>query len=182
MAKLTQERILDMAEKIMLEKGMEQTTLYRIAQNLEVSHAALYKHYRNKEDLFQKLALRWLEETSRELFNWVGTPKKSKEENLHDWLWFLAGSKKKSYQTNREMFLLYTDYIEHNQELVKEHLDHLGKRAEEISGWKNQGRAIMTAFVYFHNPYFANRWEQLDYQESFEEVWYLLVSSKETSF
>lgn len=62
MARLSQEIILNMAEKIIYEKGMEKTTLYDIAGNLNVTHAALYKHYRNKEDLFQKLALRWLEE------------------------------------------------------------------------------------------------------------------------
>lgn len=55
MARLSQEIILNMAEKIIYEKGMEKTTLYDIAGNLNVTHAALYKHYRNKEDLISKI-------------------------------------------------------------------------------------------------------------------------------
>ncbi len=179
MARLTQKIILDMAGKIIYEKGMEKTTLYDIAKNLKVTHAALYKHYRNKEDLLQKLALRWLEETSRDLFTWEAKQKLSRQESLHEWLWLLARTKKKLYETDRRMFLLYTDYIEHNSELVAEHLGHLAQKAEEVSGWTNQGAAIITAFVYFHNPYFANRWGQADYSKLFEGVWSLLVNSKE---
>jgi len=175
MARLTQDKILDMAEKIIYEKGMAKTTLYDIAKNLEVTHAALYKHYRNKEDLFQKLALRWLEVTSHHLLIWESDRGTSQTENLHDWLWELAQTKKNLYLTDQRMFLLYTDYIEHNQELVAEHLNALGEKAEEISGWLNQGQGVITAFVYFHNPYFASRWTAADHQEHFESVWSLMV-------
>ncbi|MBC1547260.1 TetR/AcrR family transcriptional regulator [Listeria sp. FSL L7-0233] len=174
MARLSQEIILDMAEKIIYEKGMEKTTLYDIAGNLNVTHAALYKHYRNKEDLFQKLALRWLEETSREIFAWNSAAGQSPDDALHDWLWLLAGTKKKLYATDRKMFLLYTDYIEQNEALVKNHVEHLAQKAEEVSGRKEQGAAIITAFIYFHNPYFANRWEQEGHEELFERVWQLV--------
>ncbi|MBC2268089.1 TetR/AcrR family transcriptional regulator [Listeria sp. FSL L7-0083] len=171
MARLSQEIILDMAEQIIYEKGMEKTTLYDIAGNLNVTHAALYKHYRNKEDLFQKLALRWLEETSREIFAWAPNAEQTLDDALHDWLWLLADTKKKLYKTDRKMFLLYTDYIEQKEELVKNHVAHLVQKAEEVSGRVNQGDAIITAFIYFHNPYFASRWEQAGYAELFERVW-----------
>ncbi|EDO1165769.1 TetR family transcriptional regulator [Listeria innocua] len=171
MAKLSQEIILDMAEQIIYEKGMEKTTLYDIAGNLNVTHAALYKHYRNKEDLFQKLALRWLEETSREIFAWTKEKDASPDDALHDWLWLLADTKKTLYKTDRKMFLLYTDYIEQKEELVKNHIEHLAQKAEEVSGRVNQGDAIITAFIYFHNPYFASRWEKAGYAELFERVW-----------
>ncbi|ECL8005622.1 TetR/AcrR family transcriptional regulator [Listeria innocua] len=174
MARLSQEIILDMAEQIIYEKGMEKTTLYDIAGNLNVTHAALYKHYRNKEDLFQKLALRWLEETSREIFAWTKENDASPDDALHDWLWLLADTKKKLYKTDRKMFLLYTDYIEQKEELVKNHIEHLAQKAEKISGRVNQGDAIITAFIYFHNPYFASRWEKAGYAELFERVWQIV--------
>lgn len=174
MARLSQEIILNMAEKIIYEKGMEKTTLYDIASNLNVTHAALYKHYRNKEDLFQKLALRWLEETSREIFDWTQEAGQTPDDALHDWLWLLADTKKKRYKTDRKMFLLYTDYIEQNEELVKNHVAHLAQKAEEVSGRTNQGNAIITAFTYFHNPYFASRWEQAGYAKLFEDVWQIV--------
>ncbi|HDU3116239.1 TPA: TetR/AcrR family transcriptional regulator [Listeria monocytogenes] len=174
MARLSQEIILNMAEKIIYEKGMEKTTLYDIAGNLNVTHAALYKHYRNKEDLFQKLALRWLEETSREIFDWTQGAGQTPDDALHDWLWLLADTKKKRYKTDRKMFLLYTDYIEQNEELVKNHVAHLAQKAEEVSGRTNQGTAIITAFTYFHNPYFTSRWEQAGYADLFEDVWQIV--------
>lgn len=178
MAKLTEEKIFSMTEKIVYEKGMEKTTLYDVARNLGVTHAALYKHYRNKEDLFQKLALHWLEETSRELFEWVKPVTSSGKQALHDWLWILANTKKKLYHTDKRMFFLYTDYIEKNGELVEDHLQHLAEKAEGVSGWKGEGQAIITAFIYFHNPYFANRWSNEEYAALFEKVWRLVSEDK----
>ncbi|MGX7420513.1 TetR/AcrR family transcriptional regulator [Carnobacterium gallinarum] len=179
MAKLTQEKILTMTEMIIYEKGMEKTTLYDIAKRLGVTHAALYKHYKNKEDLFQKLALHWLAETSDPILAWKPEASLTKTEALHEWLWLLAQTKKALYKTDKRMFLLYTDYIEKNSDLVTQHLHHLAKKAEEISGWINFGEAILTAFVYFHNPYFANRWENDGYLELFEKLWQLLLQTKE---
>ncbi len=170
--------ILDMTEKVIYDKGMEKTTLYDVAKKLQVTRPALYKHYRNKEDLFQKLALRWLERTSKKLFAWKLHPGSSRKEQLHEWLWLLATTKKKLYEEDRRMFLLYTDYIEHDNHLVRIHLHELAKKAEEISGWENQGEAIIMAFIYFHNPYFADRWEQANYQRLFEEVWKLITENK----
>ena len=59
---------------------------------LGVTHA-LYKHYKNKDDLLQKLALKWLDNTSKDLFEW--SPKKGVDAEiaLHDWLWLLHVTK-----------------------------------------------------------------------------------------
>lgn len=174
MAKLTQALIFDVAEKLIYEQGMEKTTLYDIAFQLDVSHAALYRHYKNKEDLFRKLALHWLDKTSGPLLTWPVPPDKSWLEALHDWLWLLATTKKYLYQHDQRMFKLYTNYIENNQELVREHVAHLAQKAEEVSGLYGKGAAIVTAFTYFHNPHFAERWSQEGYEDLFESVFKLL--------
>ncbi|MEH7096924.1 TetR/AcrR family transcriptional regulator [Neobacillus vireti] len=177
MAILNKERILSVTEEIIIKKGVQKTTLSDIAKELGVTHAAFYKHYKNKEDLLQQLALRWLETTSKELLEWV-TPKGiSNKDALHDWLWLLATTKKKLYHNDRRMFRLYTDYLERTQVLVVEHLKQLAQKAESISGLNQLGPAIITAFVYFHNPYFADRWDSEFYEEMFEDVW-RLVSNK----
>src|SRR3954470_10601339 len=164
MAILNKETIFSVTEEIIMRKGVQKTTLSDIAKELGVTHAAFYKHYKNKEDLLQQLALRWLETTSRELLEWEAPKGVSSAVALHDWLWLLATTKKKLYHDDRGMFRLYTNYLESSQTLIKEHLQQLANKVESISGLKHSGNAIITAFVYFHNPYFADRWDNEIYQ------------------
>lgn len=176
MAILNKEKIFSVTEEIIMRKGVEKTTLSDIAKELGVTHAAFYKHYKNKEDLLQQLALRWLETTSKELLEWEVGNGLSSAVALHDWLWLLATTKKKLYHDDRRMFRLYTDYLERTQILVKDHLKQLAEKAESISGLKQSGNAIITAFVYFHNPYFADRWDNEFHEEIFEDVWRLVAN------
>lgn len=176
MAILTKEKIFSVTEEIIMRKGVQKTTLSDIAKELGVSHAAFYKHYKNKEDLLQQLALRWLGTTSKELLEWVAPKGVSSAVALHDWLWLLATTKKRLYLEDKCMFRLYTDYLEHTQILVNDHLKQLAEKAESISGLKNSGSAIITAFIYFHNPYFADRWDNDCYKENFEDVWELIAN------
>jgi AcrR family transcriptional regulator len=177
MAVLTKETIFSAAEEIIIEKGVQKTTLSDIAKALGVTHAAFYKHYKNKEDLLQQLAFRWLEATSKELMEWEAESGMAKADALHDWLWLLASTKKKLYEDDARMFRLYTDYLENTHTLVNSHLIELAKKAEAISGLSGQGPAIIKAFVYFHNPYFADRWHHAQYKEDFEAVWRLVSRS-----
>lgn len=159
-----------------MEKGVKKTKLSDIAKTLGVTHAAFYKHYKNKEDLLQRLALKWLDTTSKDLLEWKAPANIDGESALHDWLWQLANTKKDLYHNDKRMFYLYTDYLEGTQTLINSHLQQLAEKAEAISGRRGEGQAIMTVFVYFHNPYFAERWDQENYQELFEKVWYLIDS------
>lgn len=179
MAILTEEKIFKVAEDMIMERGVKKTTLSDIAKALGVTHAAFYKHYKNKEDLLQQLALKWLNTTSNALFEWKAPEKRNSETALHDWLWLLATTKKNLYHNDPRMFTLYTDYLEGTQTLIHDHLKKLADKTETISGRKGEGQAILTAFIYFHNPYFAPRWDQADYQELFEEVWHLMCIERD---
>ncbi|WML39664.1 TetR/AcrR family transcriptional regulator [Neobacillus sp. OS1-2] len=176
MAILSKEKIFAVTEGMIMRKGVQKTTLSDIAKELGVTHAAFYKHYKNKEDLLQQLALRWLETTSKELVEWEAPKGISSAEALHEWLWLLASTKKRLYHDDERMFRLYTDYLESTQILVKEHLEKLALKVESISGVKKMGQALLTAFVYFHNPYFADRWDNEFYKETFEDVWGLIAN------
>src|SRR4051794_33849889 len=107
MAILNKERIFSVTEEIIMKKGVQKTTLSDIAKELGVTHAAFYKYYKNKEDLLQQLALRWLEITSKALLEWESPIGVSTTVALHDWLWLLANTKKKLYHHDRRMFRLY---------------------------------------------------------------------------
>lgn len=51
----TRERIQDVALELFTEQGYEKTSLREIAERLEVTKAALYYHFRTKEDIVASL-------------------------------------------------------------------------------------------------------------------------------
>jgi len=62
----TQDRILDAAAKLILEEGVSNVTLEKIAKRAEISKGGLLYHYRTKESLYQEMnltAIREFEET-----------------------------------------------------------------------------------------------------------------------
>lgn len=174
MAGLSHGKIFEVTEKLIEKNGMKKTTLLDIAKALGVTHAALYKYYKNKEDLFQKLALNWLDETSKDLLSWDPSGYDDKNQALHDWLLLLAKTKRGLYNGDQKMFILYTNYIENNSVLVGDHLQKLAKKMDQILDENGEGTALLVAFSYFHNPYFASRWNQENFFELFESVFCLM--------
>jgi AcrR family transcriptional regulator len=53
-------KALDAAEQIIRISGVERSRLTDIAREVGVSHAALYKHFANKEELLDAVTDRWL--------------------------------------------------------------------------------------------------------------------------
>ncbi len=51
----TRQRIQDIALELFAERGYEKTSLREIAEQLGVTKAALYYHFRTKEDLVTSL-------------------------------------------------------------------------------------------------------------------------------
>lgn len=49
--------LLQVAQKILLEKGVEKVTIREIAREIGVSHAAPQRHFRNRQDLLDSLAV-----------------------------------------------------------------------------------------------------------------------------
>ena len=54
----TKEKIMLIALKLFAEKGYEATSVSDIAENLALSKSALYKHYKNKRDIFEAIILK----------------------------------------------------------------------------------------------------------------------------
>src|SRR6478609_4747306 len=51
----TRQRIQDVALKLFAEQGYEKTSLREIAEHLDVTKAALYYHFKTKEDILKSL-------------------------------------------------------------------------------------------------------------------------------
>lgn len=54
----TKQKIMITALKLFAEKGYEATSVSDIAERLDLTKSALYKHYKNKRDIFNEIILR----------------------------------------------------------------------------------------------------------------------------
>ena len=61
------EHILDTARKLLLEKGLNATSINQIAKHSELSVGAIYFYFRDKEDLFASLQLEGLDLLSQSI-------------------------------------------------------------------------------------------------------------------
>ncbi|WP_328837624.1 helix-turn-helix domain-containing protein [Streptomyces europaeiscabiei] len=68
----TRQRIQDVALELFAEQGYEKTSLREIAERLDVTKAALYYHFKTKEDILIGL-FQDLQRPIDELIEWAGT-------------------------------------------------------------------------------------------------------------
>ncbi|MDW8809886.1 TetR/AcrR family transcriptional regulator [Streptomyces scabiei] len=68
----TRQRIQDVALALFAEQGYEKTSLREIAERLDVTKAALYYHFKTKEDILISL-FQDLQRPIDELIDWAGT-------------------------------------------------------------------------------------------------------------
>ena len=62
------EEIVDAAQKLFLEKGLQTTTMDEIAEAAELSKGTIYLYYKSKEDLYLAVIMRWMQ-TLHEMFD-----------------------------------------------------------------------------------------------------------------
>ena len=167
----TRDKILTIAQNLVIQKGAKSVTVTEVAELIGITHQAAYKHFKNKKQLMEQLALLWLDEILEPVITFDG-------KNIHDWMWTLASAKKRAYEENPEMFALYTHYISSNLTLENEHNEHLAnllcnftKNDDKIQDY----RALIQAFMTFQHPVFAESWNE-EFQENFENVWNLVSS------
>jgi AcrR family transcriptional regulator len=77
-----QDVILDAAFHAFATYGYRRTAMDDIARGAGMSRTALYLHYRNKEDIFRSLALRYFEEALRDMRMALDRPGQSIEQAL----------------------------------------------------------------------------------------------------
>lgn len=77
-----QDTILDAAFHAFATYGYRRTSMDDIARGAGMSRTALYLHYRNKEDIFRSLALRYFEEALRDMTAALNRPGQTLEQAL----------------------------------------------------------------------------------------------------
>ncbi|MDU4694520.1 MAG: TetR/AcrR family transcriptional regulator [Paenibacillus sp.] len=181
MKTLSRELILETAHRMVVEHGMEKVNLSKVGSELGTTHAAIYKYFSGKEELWTELALSWLDHELARLFPFDTGMYSSKKEIVHEWLWVLSQSKYEAYVREPEMFKLYTTYIDQNPATLVRHIGDLLRSLKAASGIEDMGRlqAILLAFSYFSSPAHADNWSRMDFKAEFEGVWKLIEAGIE---
>ncbi|MFS0723567.1 TetR family transcriptional regulator [Paenibacillus sp. 1P07SE] len=172
---------MDTAHRMVVEQGMEKVNLSKVGSELGATHAAIYKYFSGKEELWTELALSWLDHELARLFPFDTDKYTSRKDIVHDWLWTLSESKYEAYVREPEMFKLYTAYIDRNPAVLVRHIGDLVGSLKAASGIEDHGRlvAILMAFSYFSAPAYADNWLHMDFKGEFEAVWKLIEAGIE---
>jgi len=176
MAQKTKDRIIDTAEGLIMQTGDSEVTLNQIGAELGISHAALYKHFRNKQALWEAVASNWF---NREIINKISpSTSESKKQQLHDWLWSFVNAKKAAFNTNPKMFALNTEYIDNNTQVLRKVLVSAYREIDSIMDYQDpkleKSELILAVFSIFTLPNFRYTWNEDDYAGRFEMLWDLI--------
>ncbi|MQS89910.1 TetR/AcrR family transcriptional regulator [Companilactobacillus mishanensis] len=176
MVQKTRDKILITAEKLIMQTGDSEVTLDQIAQELGLSHAALYKHFRNKQALWEAVASAWFD---REIIDNIQiSDKLPQSEQLHDWLWAFVNAKKTAFNTSPKMFALNTEYIDNNPPALRVVLKSAYREINKIMNYKednfDKAEIILASFSIFTLPNFKDTWNEPDYEKRFEMLWDLI--------
>ncbi|HDG8500488.1 TPA: TetR/AcrR family transcriptional regulator [Staphylococcus aureus] len=176
--KITQRLIIDTARKLIQETQKPEVSLSKIASSLQVTHAAIYKHFKNKKALWIAVCEDWFTESIIMNIDIDDTQYTDKQLWLHDYLWKFVNAKKSAYNNNPLMFKLNTYYVEKDPYILKEILTPCFIRIEEKMGYKSndlyKSEAIFSVFSTFTLPMFKDTWNQPDYKLRFEILWDLI--------
>lgn len=177
MEKITKDKIINIVQKLIIQNDKTDITLNEIANELHITHAALYKYFKNKQELWEAVNAKWLEENVLLKIN-VDMSRTNRLELLHDWLKQFMDAKRAIYFENPKMFELSNMYIEHNPLALHNVLTLSYPSINEILGLDDpdfiQAENIMSAFAIFSLPDFACVWDEDFYDQRFENMWNLI--------
>lgn len=175
----TQEQIIKTAAQLIKEMKTNDVTLTQIATRLGMTHAALYKHFKNKNALWEAVAVNWFQQTILATIDLRTVADKDKTMQLHEWLWQFVQAKKRAYDEDSQMFTLNTQYVDNNPAGLRRVLTSAYQMIDEIMGYHDpeyrRAEAIMSAFAVFTLPNFQESWHASDYPQRFEAIWQLIV-------
>lgn len=120
-AKALREKALDTAEKIICKTGAGKFRLTDVARRLEVSHAALYKHFADKESLLDGVSRRWLDGIDRELAA-IAAKTSTTGERLTNWFLALHRLKRQKILSEPELYAVFGTAADRMRPFVENHL------------------------------------------------------------
>ena len=180
---LNKEIILNATEEVIRRFGPEKANISDVAKSLKVSHAALYRYYNGKNDLWNAVTERWLSNlhaTSKEIL---------REDNPADIKLFhlledFAEAKRRSAINDPEMFANYVKLAQSSMEVIKKSIEEGITRIEEIIAQgiaegvffaESSHQAARTVYLATSVFIYPNSFEDPDRKQNIESVVNLLI-------
>ncbi len=124
-------RILDAAVDQLRRHGPAKTGVVDVARALGISHAAVYRYFASKDELFDAVAERWLTAVSLPL-KAIAARRGSAAKRLEAWLTELFAIKRRKVTDDRELFETYRAIAEAAHDVVSAHIAELHHQAGAI--------------------------------------------------
>jgi AcrR family transcriptional regulator len=124
-------RILDAAVDQLRRHGPAKTGVVDVARALGISHAAVYRYFASKDELFDAVAERWLTAVSLQLES-IAARRSSAVKRLDAWLTELFAIKRRKVTDDRELFETYRAIAEAARDVVAAHVAELHRQASTI--------------------------------------------------
>ena len=183
---LTRDRIVATAEDVVRRFGPEKATVVDVARALGVSHAALYRHVKTKQELRDLVVQRWVDEMMPPLRELVARPGPAPKRlrQLYD---TLIGVKRRRAAADPELFTAYRSLSAETQSIAAAHVDELVQLGAAIirSGVEEgtfrkvdpvaASQAILYATSRFHHPAHAMEWSNPKLDAVYNNVWQTLM-------
>ncbi|MFF7068177.1 TetR family transcriptional regulator [Streptomyces pseudovenezuelae] len=183
---LTAERILEATEDVLRRHGPAKATVVDVARALGVSHGSVYRHFRTKAALREAVTKRWLDRATGMLAE-IAAQDRDPEARLRDWLAALFEAKRRKAGDDPELFATYsvltgesvTTVIEHLTELTDQLTrvvrDGIDAGTFTVADPAVAALAVFQATGRYHDPVYAQEWEQPGAEEEFTALVDLLV-------
>lgn len=157
-------RILDAAVDQLRRHGPAKTGVVDVARALGVSHAAVYRYFASKDELFDAVAERWLTAVSSPL-KAIAARRGSAANRLEAWLTELFGIKRRKVTDDRELFESYRAIAEAAHDVVAAHVaemhrqvsaiiaDGIASKEFRVKSAEDAAAAVLDATARFHHPH-----------------------------
>ncbi|MGK5556084.1 TetR family transcriptional regulator [Actinomadura kijaniata] len=179
--------ILAATEEVLRRHGPEKATVVDVARALNVSHAAVYKHFASKQALREAVTRRWLDRSRDALAVIAADRAVPPARRLRGWLHAVLAVKQAKIREDPELFAAYGILAAENSSVATDHVaDLLGQLTAIIADGAADGgfraddaeataRAVFHATARFHHLAHTAEWQDPGIAAELDEVCDLLL-------
>ncbi|MEN1988637.1 TetR family transcriptional regulator [Paenibacillus hubeiensis] len=183
---LTKEQIMEATQDTVRRYGAAKSSVTDVAKRLGVSHGTIYRHYASKQELFEAVTEKWLEEEIIARLDEIVNDRELSGQGIrhvHAYIQTLVQRKRHYAETDAELFDLYAKVTEQSADIIQAHVRNMIAQIREIleknhlfdaadSG--NIAAAVLQSTARFHHPAHAYEWKQAAIEAEFGQVWNLV--------
>lgn len=126
-----EEKVLDESEKLICRYGADRFVLSDTAKKLRVSHAALYKYFKNKETVLDLISKRWLDRIDLELSE-ITKKRSPVKHQIINWFIALHNLKREKVLKQPELYRVFEISVAKGRPFIEVHLKTAMKQLIEL--------------------------------------------------